>query len=137
MVTPQWPIVLQSPYVPSDFLKERIFYPRILCEMFKVESSGCYLEFRIGGGFLASRWGIEIHHFSEFLGFSAAPLHLTDVSSLLGGLPLSLLKPVCILCWSVLPRPLFFSPLASFPSYSFKFSFAHLTFPGSFPSPSL
>lgn len=65
-----------------------------------------------------------------FLGFSAAPLHLTDVSSLLGGLPLSFLKPVCISCWSVLPRPLVFSPLASFPSQSFKFSFAHLTFPG-------
>ena len=27
----------------------------------KVELSGHYLEFGIGGGFLASRWGIEIH----------------------------------------------------------------------------
>ena len=90
VVTPQWPTVLQSPYVPSDFLKERIFYPRILCEMFKVESSGCYLEFRIGGGFLASRWGIGIHRFSVGVsGLLAAPLCLMDVFSLLEGLPLS------------------------------------------------
>lgn len=30
----------------------------------KVELLRCYLEFKIGGGFLASRWGIGIHHFS-------------------------------------------------------------------------
>ena len=64
MVTAQWLTVLQSPYAPSDFLKERIFYPRILCEIFKVELSGCYVEFKIGGGFLASRWGIGVHHFT-------------------------------------------------------------------------
>lgn len=88
MVTAQWLTVLRSPYAPSDFLKERVFYPRILCEIFKVELSGCYVEFRVGGGFLASGGALgSIVSLFVFLGFSAAPLHLTDVFSLLGGSP--------------------------------------------------
>ena len=81
----------------------------------KVELSGCYLEFKIGvvswlpGGALGSIVSLFV-----FLGFSAAPLHLTDVFSLLGGLPLSLLKPVCISLCSLLPLPFFFPLLLPF-----------------------
>lgn len=89
----------------------------------KVELSGCYLEFKIGGGFLASGGALgSIVSLFVFLGFSAAPLHLTNVFSLLGGSP-SLSFEACshfmlvhltspILFW------LFSSPLATFPSHS-------------------
>lgn len=116
VVTAQWPKVLQSPYVPSDFLKERIFDPRIVCEIFKVELSGYYVEFRVGGGFLASRWGIGVHRFSVCVAglLSCSPSSHRCLIPPWGSPSLSLLKSVCISCWSILPHPFFFPLLLPF-----------------------
>ena len=87
----------------------------------KVELSGCYLEFKIGGGFLASRWGIGVHRFSVCVAglLSCSPSSHRCLIPPWGSPSLSF--EACLHFVLVhLTSPILFSPPASFPSHSWS-----------------